>query len=194
MKKLLVVLHYIVLILIVALVVFSGVYIYNRSNKKDQSQYIANKPNIFHNKTIKITSDMTKEKKSEVTKIKLDNNETKKVSNAKPIVKKDIKVIKSELIVKAKSKPKPVAKPKPKKVYNGKVLYFKNCKLCHGNLRMFTKKTNKDRLNKLFAQKAKGLSLLHEQSNVSKMTNKYFKSKEYELQIESIGKYIINYQ
>lgn len=182
MKKLQTTLHYMVLILIVAVIIFSTFYMYNKSKIKDEPQYIVQKHNVFHDEVLKITKEMAEKEKLETIETTPEVKKITKIIKPKPEIKKVIKTTQT-------TKPKP--KVLPKKIYDAKALYIKNCKICHGDLTIFTKKTNKNRLDKLFAKNAKELSLIHEKSNVSKMTDKYLKSKEYELQIESIGKYII---
>ncbi len=167
MKKLHLTLHYIVFTLIITVVIFFIYYMYDKFKIKEKPQYVVQKHNVFHDEILKITKEATEEKKPKIEK------------TVKPKVEKIVK-----------PKVEKIVKPPIQKIYDAKMLYIQNCKLCHGTIKTFTKKVTKNRLNKVFSQNAKELSLIHEKSNVSKITNKYFKSKEYELQIESIIKYI----
>lgn len=93
------------------------------------------------------------------------------------------------------TKPKPKLQPKPivEKNYNAKILYMKQCKLCHGNEEAFANKFSRYKWGEIFENDGKELSDIHERSSVSDFTNKYFKTKEYKLQVQSLSKYIISY-
>ncbi|MCF6331508.1 MAG: hypothetical protein L3I99_08210 [Sulfurimonas sp.] len=211
MKKLHLTLHYIVFTLIIVVVIFFIYYIYDKFKIKEAPQYIEQERNVIHDEVQKTTKETTEEEKPEVIKPKVEKIVKPKVEKiVKPKVEKIVKpkiekIVKPKIekivkpkvekivkpkIAKAVPKIEKIIKPVIQKSYDAKVLYLQNCKLCHGTIKTFAKKVTKNRINKVFTQNAKELSLIHEKSNVSKITDKYFKSKEYELQIESIIKYI----
>ena len=107
--------------------------------------------------------------------------------------KEAISKIKKEIKAKQKIIYKPKPKPIVKKIYDGKVLYMKRCKLCHGDEKVFINKFSKNKWNKVFNNNSKILLKVHDKNSVLKVTNNYFKTKEYKLEVESLKKYILSH-
>ena len=74
----------------------------------------------------------------------------------------------------------------------GKDVYYKSCRLCHGDSRGFVIIYTKKRWNKLLKNRGKKLSSIHSRSRVSRLTDKYFNSARYTRNFEFFKEFILN--
>ncbi|MCF6341133.1 MAG: hypothetical protein L3J10_10370 [Sulfurimonas sp.] len=163
------ILHSVLLLLIIIVIAISSILLYNQTLIKDKQKITLN----------------TKE----------SNDEEAVLKSLQNIVEDEKKeaIAKVEREIKAKQKVINKQKPIAKKIFDGKVLYMKRCRLCHGDEKIFINKFSKDKWNKVFNNNSKILLKVHDKKSVSKVTNNYFKTKEYELEVDSLIKYILRH-
>lgn len=109
-----------------------------------------------------------------------------------------------------KEKPKPKQKfiPKPLKttktksvklaineklIPNGKKIYSKECRLCHGFSRTFISKYSIDKWSEFLQDNGDKLKSVHAQSRVARFTNKYFASNKYYTQLDSLTSFTLKH-
>jgi len=163
------ILQSVLLLLIIIVVAISSILLYNPTLVDNEQKIILN----------------TKEKTDEKAVLKLLEN----------IAENEKKEATSKIKREIKAKQKALNKPKSiiKEIYDGKVLYMKRCKLCHGGEKVFISKFSKDRWSNVLNKNSKILLKAHDKNNILKIAKNYFRTKEYELERDSLKKHIIDY-
>ena len=169
-----------------------------------KAEKIVEKENIvYKKKKSKVKKTAYKKQKKRVEKIankKQQNRIKKSVPKKVKTKKKTPKKIALAPISKPKkiepkkvstTSPKP-SKQKPGSIEDGKKTYLKKCKLCHGKIETFVQKYNADKLQKIFVNDGERLRLAHEKSRVSKLTSKFYKSKDYSQQVNSLKEFVMD--
>lgn len=107
-------------------------------------------------------------------KVKKINKPVKRIEPVKPI--ENVSIIKRNVVS---------LKP------DGENIYSNRCRLCHGKSESLIEKYSTDRWRELLANDGSSLNSVHEKTMVSKLTQSFYKSKNYSTQFASLKDFII---